>query len=341
MPNSEQNQNSKKAKGIDSGNKDQLVSLHQASRWFNECYADYYAQRHNSFSHDPFYKKIISSADEGHEHKDTDAPEDSDGEGPSKVDLMRMICGLMKENANLRQSSAATGGTSSSVRPAQPIIRRKDCLRIGAGEVHNKVVVKFSHQLLVEGKVLGSISCKPEYSATAPVASDCGNVSVATAEDSCDVSRLSEGSVTTKKYWGSVAVAEGGVLNANIHRMKEVVVHGRLIGKVDCERFVCGPTAQVVGNIRAGSVSISEGATIVGKFTSGRAFFSAEKMNGTHGNSMSSESGFALCTIDEQKMEDFTIMIDEIMHKDEFCLDDFDRIRLSYSEIIEESSPVP
>jgi len=119
------------------------------------------------------------------------------------------------------------------------------------------------------------------------------------------------------------------------------VVHGRLIGKVDCERFVCGPTAQVVGNIRAGSVSISEGATIVGKFTSGRAFFSAEKMNGTHGNSMSSESGFALCTIDERKMEDFTIMIDEIMHKDEFCLDDFDRIRLSYSEIIEESSPAP
>lgn len=344
MTDSLKNQQHSMANNADSS-KGQLVSLHQASRWFNECYADYYATRHNSFSHDPFYGTATISPEENEEqeHKYTDAPEDDDAV-PSKVDLMRIICGLMKENANLRQSSAGT--TSEGARPPRPIVRRKDCVRIGAGEVKAKVIIKFSHQLLVEGKVLGSISCRPEYNSTTTVAppvavtSDSGSVSVATTDEvSCDISRLSEGSASPKKYRGLVIVAEGGVLNANIHKMKEVVVHGRLIGKVDCEKFVCGPTAQVVGNIRAGSVSISDGATIVGKLTSGRAFFSAEKMNGTYQNSISSESGFVLSTIDEQKMEDFTIMVDEIMHKDEFCQGDFDRIRMTYSEMTEESLP--
>lgn len=67
------------------------------------------------------------------------------------------------------------------------------------------------------------------------------------------------------EHAGTVVVGEKGVVQATV-RVKELVIHGRVEGKVDAERCEVLATAHVQGELKAGRITVAEGAAILGQW---------------------------------------------------------------------------
>jgi len=299
-----------------------MLSFHQANIWFNECYADYCARR-GSGSLVSVPKVSTGKLNGTGTAKNVEiTPNEGLKKDGSLLDvfgneMMHMLCGLMKENAELKQKELAT-----STSPSEFDID-DECVVVGPDEVMRKADITFASTLIVEGKILGSVRCIPTDSSSGGYSLEAENGDEGNAV-SPSIGKNSKGN---KTYRGSVIVEETGVLNANIKGMKKVTVKGRLIGKIDCEQLSVGPSAQVVGKIKAHSLAIKEGATIVGNITSGRASsknFSAEHRNGEQASSN-----------DDAATLEFVSKVEKLMEKENFRHEDFEEVQRLYNKMTE------
>lgn len=66
-------------------------------------------------------------------------------------------------------------------------------------------------------------------------------------------------------HGGTVVVGERALVQATV-RVKELVVHGRVEGKIEAERCEILATAHVEGELKAGRITVAEGAVILGQW---------------------------------------------------------------------------
>ena len=326
-----------------------LMSFHQANIWFNECYADYLTRQQAQAAPGAGVKrpvmKLAAAQDSSTNNTNTNSID--------HCEFMRMLCSLMKENAELRQkknTSTFSSNEDKDVNANLDVPKDRACVVVKPNETHSKASLTFENKLIIQGKVLGSVHCRRSKTSQAQAAdssvasaimeverpeggysiSDNGKVS-SSLSSSASVSALISDS-KSKSYRGCVIVEEGGVLNSNLRRIHEVIVMGRVIGKIDCEVLCVGSSAQIVGNIRVASLSVAQGATIVGKITTGRAFPHSKH----HSSDMSTASVTNHSQLqepiesDNETMKEYIESINKLMEKPEFTSYDFEEVQRIY-----------
>ena len=319
-----------------------LMSFHQANIWFNECYADYLARRPDipRPSVKVMQQPVMSCMSD-----DSTAAMTTNTIGVvDQKEIMRMLCCLMKENAILRQENELKKNVAEL--EGRVLDSNQNCTVVKADEVHSKSSLTFESKLIIRGKVLGSVHCKRAVQAVSVTTEGekegySVNADGFVDEPTSSPSASNGGNGQIKSYRGCVIVEEGGVLNSNLHRIHEVIVRGRVIGKIDCEVLHVGPVAQIVGNIRVQSLSVENGATIVGKITTGRAFPHRQPSDQSSSctetvkneNQMNGRQQM-ISEFHDEKMKKYIQSINKIMEKAELTSDDFYEIQKLYNNEI-------
>lgn len=68
------------------------------------------------------------------------------------------------------------------------------------------------------------------------------------------------------EHSGTLVIGDKGVVQATV-RARELVIHGRVEGKVQSDRCEVAATAHVQGELKAARITVAEGAVILGEWS--------------------------------------------------------------------------